>query len=136
MASDYGLRKTFREYLVPRGFDAMAVETRGVSVGAPDANYCKRGVEVWVEHKRIDERYRVTIRPAQVGWIERRLEHGGRVFVAARTRDELLLYHGNMIRELQELPVTEVRNLGRWRGRPSAWDWHTIEGLLMDLINL
>ena len=132
MASDYGLRKTFREFLVPRGFDAMAVETRGVSVGAPDANYCKHGVEVWVEHKRIEDG-RVTIRPAQVGWIERRLEHGGRVFIAARTRDELRLYHGDAIRPLQVRPVNEVAHLGLWRGRPSAWDWFAIEALLLDI---
>jgi len=131
MANDHGLRKTFREFLVPRGFDAMAVETRGVSTGAPDANYCKRGIELWIEHKRI-EKGRVTIRPAQVGWIERRLDHGGRVFIAARFRSDMRLYHGSAVRLLQDRPVAEVAYLGRWSGRPSAWDWRAIEAFLLD----
>ena len=125
MANDHGLRKIFRDNLRRLNFDVIAIETRGVSTGAPDTNYCGGGIEGWVEHKRM-EHGRVTIRPAQVGWIERRLDHGGRVFVAVRYQLKLWLFHGSSIRQLQTQKVEEVAHILHYDAGPGAWNWPDI----------
>ena len=89
----------------------------------PDLNYCKDGVEGWVENKACDH-WRCTIRPMQVGWAERRLIKGGRVFLAVRRCDtELWLYHGAMMRRLTVERLDVVPHLGHWRGGAARWDW-------------
>jgi hypothetical protein len=127
--ADGNLRKLFRSNL--KGFDMIAVETGSTDGGVPDLNYCKDGIEGWVEMKRV-EHWRVAIRPAQVGWAERRIAHGGRVFMAVRKeRNQLWLFRGEVIRALLDTRVDEVPSLGFWFGGPSKWDWTAIEQLLL-----
>jgi hypothetical protein len=123
--SDGELRQVFRKHL-SSSFDFQAVETGAVGDGVPDLNYCGGGVEGWVEMKKADH-WRASIRPAQVGWTERRLRYGGRVFVAVRrARDELWFFHGKAIRPLVKERIDEVENLGCWAGGPAKWDWKEI----------
>jgi hypothetical protein len=93
------LRKSFREH-IPQ-FDWCSLESGMTGRGIPDANYCYNGIEGWIEFKS-SHHWRVKMRPGQIGWIERRIDHGGRAYVAVR-RDasELWLYHGAVVRRLQ-----------------------------------
>ncbi len=128
--SDGELRKIFREHL--RDFDFVAVETGATAGGVPDMNYCKGAVEGWIENKACDH-WRCAVRPMQVGWIERRLRHGGRVFVAVRRdQDTLWLYHGSKIRELKSARLDAVATLGIWSGGTGCWDWQRIRQILID----
>lgn len=127
--SDGELRKVFRKYL--HTFDSIAVETGGTAGGVPDFNMCKNGIDVWVEMKAA-RHWRAVIRPSQVGWIERRLLHGGRVFIAIRRdMEELWLYHGVAIRTLIREPLDTIKPLGAWAGGPRDWDWVEIERILL-----
>jgi hypothetical protein len=127
--ADGELRKIFRKHL--HGFDLLAVETGGTSSGVPDHNYCKDGIEGWCEMKSADH-WRCTIRPMQIGWVERRLAHGGRVFCAVRRAGtELWLYHGSMMRRLASERLDAVPVLLQGHGGAAQWDWVVIERVLL-----
>lgn len=129
MSVDAGLRTIFRNYLPL--FDWQAIETGSVGGGVPDLNGCYCGVEVWIEMKKA-KHWRATIRPEQVGWAERRLDHGGRVFAAVRkSRDSLFLYHGSRLRDLCSERLDTVPALGRWDSGPARWDWNEIARILL-----
>lgn len=126
--ADAGLRTLFHHHL-PR-FDFAPIESGQTSIGIPDTNFCCDGIEGFLECKACDH-WRVEIRPGQVAWIERRIEHGGRVFIAVRRQHyELWLFHGCAIRDLVTKRLEEIPKLGRWNGGPAAWDWVMI-GLIL-----
>ena len=131
MTKDGGLRDVLRLHL-PH-FDFQPIEMFLLAAGVPDLNFCC-GKEGWIELK-MTRANAVTVRPAQVGWIERRLRHGGRVFVAVRrlrkNADELWLYHGRDARHIGAGGLTASTPLGRWDGGPVRWDWLGIESLLL-----
>jgi hypothetical protein len=130
MAVDAGLRQIIRERL-PQ-FDIVTIELGAVGAGAPDVNYCHAGIEGWIECKRADH-WRATIRPVQVGWAERRLDFGGRVYVAVRrTEDELWLLQGCMIRRLCSERLDEVPWPGAWSGGPARRDWKEVARILTE----
>lgn len=62
-----------------------------VGTGVPDINGCANGIEFWIEAK-IGTSGAFEIRPAQIAWLTRRYNRGGRVFVAVRERDTLSIY--------------------------------------------
>jgi len=127
--SDGELRKIYRKYL--KGGDLLPIETGGSISGVPDTNWCKKGTEVWIENKAADH-WRVTIRPMQIGWCERRLHHGGRVFCAVRrAQNELWLFHASKMRDLEDSRIDLVPNLGYWNGGAAKWDWAAIEQILL-----
>ena len=128
--SDGELRKIFRKHLT--GFDLLAVETGGTSGGVPDMNYARAGVEGWIEMKAADH-WRVTIRPMQIGWCERRLRHNPRVFCAVRRAGtELWLFHASQMRYLQTERLDSIPHLGMWTGGAARWDWSVVEATLLD----
>lgn len=127
MKQDGGLRRTFVQHLSQKKFHCLPIETGFVSPGVPDLNYCKRGIEGWIEMKRA-VRDRVKIRAAQVAWIEYRIDHGGRVFVAVVDGDRLSMFHGLSIRQLVDQKVSAVAHIAQWRGN---WDWASIEQILL-----
>ena len=134
---DDGLRRLFKTELEMLQFHCQSVETGGTGQGIPDTNFCCRGVEGWIEYKATDG-HAVTLRPEQIGWIERRVRCGGRVFIAVRRRheggarrglpvDELHLIPGYAARQarlggLRDPEVLSAR-LGLWQGGPSKWCW-------------
>jgi hypothetical protein len=126
--ADGDLRQIFRQHL-PR-FDWLAVETGLTSLGVPDSNYCYDGHEGWVEMKKANG-WRTRVSPAQVGWAERRLRHGGKVFVAIRKRKDLWLYTGWALRDLISGRIDAAYSIGQWTGGPAAWDWEKISGYLV-----
>jgi hypothetical protein len=129
--SDGELRRLFRRHLPT--FDFVSIETGLTAAGVPDLNFCRDGVEGWIECKRSDA-WRVRIEAAQVGWAERRLIHGGRVFAAVRRRrEELWLYSGWALRPLLSQRLDEVTPLGWWAGGPGRWDWEEVSVLLLSL---
>ena len=131
MSVDAGLRQIFRKHLPL--FDWQAIETGSVGGGVPDLNGCFNGVDVWIEMKKATH-WRATIRPEQVGWAERRLDHGGRVFAAVRQVIQgggLFLYHGSKLRDLCRERIDMVPALGWWEGGPAAWDWDEIAKILL-----
>src|SRR5580765_135563 len=100
--TDGNLRSIFQTY-IPQ-FHWQAVETWSTGQGVPDCNFCGKGIEGWIENKRTAA-WKVDMLPEQVGWIERRLRAGGRVFIAVRRKhfggikkgkpeDELWLFNG------------------------------------------
>jgi hypothetical protein len=129
MTVDAGLRVIFKQYL-PQ-FDWATIEVGAIGRGVPDANYCYEGVEGWIEYKSA-EHWRAKVRPEQVGWSERRISHGGRVFVAVRrAKTELWLYHGSELRRLKDERLDAVPALGHWTGGPGRWDWRKIGATLL-----
>lgn len=123
--SDGDLRRVFRKHLA--GVDFQAVETGATSSGVPDLNYAiEGGIEGWVEMKACDH-WRVSIRPMQVGWCERRLRFNPRVFCAVRRgRTELWFYHGSAMRKLKDERLDMVVPMGVWEGGPTRWGWNDI----------
>jgi len=110
----------------------------------PDDNWCLSGSEFWIEYKKSEANVLShNLSPHQIGWIERRLRAGGRVFVAVRLQwgsgprrgaamDALLLYHGREARALALGGLSGAgKPLGRWEGGPARWDWPEIEALLV-----
>jgi hypothetical protein len=126
--SDDELRKIFRRHMP--GVDWQAVETGSTGSGVPDLNGCRVGVEFWLEMKQATH-WRITIRPMQVAWCERRLRNGGRVFCAVRrAHDELWLFNAWAMRRLMTERLDAVESLGRWSGGAAAWNWSEITRLL------
>jgi Holliday junction resolvase len=95
----------------------------------PDNNACWKGREFWIEFKKVYGR-KVNVSPEQVGWAERRLRAGGKVYVAARKEGTLWLYSGWKLRDLKAGQVNQVLALGSWDGGPSAWQWTEIAAIL------
>jgi hypothetical protein len=141
---DGGLRAEFRNRL-PH-FDWASIETASTAGGVPDSNYCCGGCEGWIEFKRTAG-WTCPLRPAQVGWIARRVRHGGRVAVGLRQqapagprrdrRDRLWLLAGSAARELKSQGVGDAARLppgtvlGYWDGGPAGWDWAAVADLLL-----
>lgn len=140
MSVDDDLRPIFRRHLPM--LDQQSVETGGVSRGVPDTNWCCESVEGWIEFKATSG-YTVDLRPEQIGWIARRVRHGGRVHVAVRRRhdggprrgppvDELWIAHGVWVKELRTAGLrSNQAKLLRWTGGPARWDWSEVLDLLM-----
>jgi hypothetical protein len=143
MSDDGGLRPEFRSRL-PQ-FDWNSIETGAVSGGVPDSNYCCGGVEGWIEFKWTAG-WTVPLRPGQVGWICRRVRHGGRVLIGVRQRrspsprvegrDRLWLLQGSAAREFKVRGLEHANKcpetlLGWWDGGPSKWDWAAVSDLLL-----
>lgn len=132
---DGGLRQLFKKHLPE--FHWQAIETFITGSGVPDINGCLDGVEVWIENKfaKGKRRIRVSVSPAQVGWIEQRLRHGGRVFIAVRYTtaklDTLYLLHGSAARELASGTAPEAIAIGAWDGGPARWGWGKVKDLLL-----
>jgi hypothetical protein len=133
MARDGDLRAIFRRNLP--GFDLQAIETGGTGRGTPDDNYCHKGCEGWLEHKKVSG-WAVPLRPEQIGWALRRIRHGGRVWICVRRKDdELWMVWGRWAAELKAhglrgLQMTPLDDLWMWNGGPARWDWTRIAQLL------
>ena len=133
--SDGNLRTIFRERL-PR-LHWQSIETAMTGGGVPDSNYCADGVEGWLEYKATTG-WAVTLRPAQIGWIARRVRAGGRVYVAVRQqgagRDNLWLFHGRHVKDarVDGLRGTWARAAASWHEGPQCWNWKAVERALLE----
>lgn len=138
MTTDGGLSQLFRKHLPD--VDFARIETWSTGQGVPDVNGCCEGAEFWIEMKATSGRA-VTISPEQVAWAERRLRHGGRVFLAVRRQhdggprkgpavDELWLFTGAQTRWIatEGLPSD---HFWFWAGGPRSWDWGEIKRILL-----
>jgi len=136
---DGGLSQLIQRYL-PH-FDWQRIESSAIASGVPDLNGCYNGVEVWLELKQTGA-WALDIRPAQIGWAEKRVRHGGRVFMAVRRHcfagprkpavDELHLFGGHQVRDLSAWGLkSDAPRLGIWIGRPANWNWKEIETILL-----
>lgn len=130
MARDGGLGPIFRAN-IPEAHWQM-VETGGTGLGVPDANYCLRGAEGWVELKRV-EGWRVpSLQPTQVAWAEQRLRAGGRVFLAARKGSLFWFFHGSAARAvLLDGVRCATPPLVTGEGGPARWPWAEVRGHLL-----
>ena len=101
-----------------------AIESGLTSRGIPDSHYCLEGASGSFEYKKCAH-WRVSMRPEQVGWIERQLRSGGRVFIAVkRADDEVWLLHGRAARHikvdgLRTLPKHSI--FGMWKRQEIPW---------------
>lgn len=140
MGSDGGLWPDgFKKYSTRP--DWQRIESALTGGGIPDINGCLDGVEAWVELK-FTTAWSVAFRPAQIGWAERRMRAGGRVWLATRRRhsggpqkgpatDELWIHRGSDMRGVLDSGL----HLGpspalHFRGGPSHWDWDAVERLM------
>lgn len=139
MSIDGGLRKLFREHVAG---DWASIESPFTSGGIPDSNFCINGIEGWLELKQT-KGHAVTLLPAQIGWISRRVRNGGRVYIAVRqqapagprreARDSLWLFHGMWAKRAK---VDGLRGAWSeqalvWHGGPSQWDWAAVQARLV-----
>ncbi len=134
MARDGDLRAIFRRKL-PQ-FDWQPIESPLTSRGIPDTNACGNGIEFWIENKKTDG-WAVGLRPEQVGWIKRRVRHGGKVWIAVRRKDnELWMVRGKWATELKagglrKLQMLPLNDLWSFSGGPAQWDWPIVAELLV-----
>lgn len=141
MSIDGGLRQLFRQHLPM--FDWCSLESSSTGGGIPDSNFCHEGIEGFVEFKQT-QGWAVTLAPVQVGWVARRVRHGGRVWVAVRQRadagprraavDALWLIPGRLAREAKELGLRGPAGAcaAVQRGGPSkGWDWDAVAAVLL-----
>lgn len=125
MSADDGLRALFHQNL--KRAQWTPIETGSTAAGVPDSEFCfPGGIQGWVEHKRAKANA-IVIRDMQIGWIERRVRLGGRVFIAVKRRKELFLYHGKDVRALKIGGLNGAHPLGKWT---SPWRWPEVEELL------
>ena len=123
---DGGMRQLFFRGLPD--FDWVAVETGSTSVGAPDSNFCRAGVEGWLELKKTTGQT-VKFRPLQPGWIVRRIAHGGLVRIAVRQEtldtDRLWVFDGADVARIvtEGLRGASAYALLQQDGGPKKWDW-------------
>jgi hypothetical protein len=135
MSDDGGLRGLFTEHLPD--FHWVPIETGGTGRGVPDSNYCCDNIDGWIEFKQT-RGYAVTLRPEQIGWLQRRAKAGGLVHVGVRRwndrgDDELWLLAGaaaSVIRQ-QGLRRGHSYVCGVWDGGPARWDWNIVRRLLL-----
>lgn len=136
---DGGLRPIFREHL--REFHWQSVETGGTGLGCPDSNYCFDGEHAWIEYKQTDG-LACTLRPEQVGWIIKRTNAGGKVYVATRRWhdggprkgppiDKLYLHEGRWARELKTNGLYGAPAILAMDGGPRGWDWDAVRAALL-----
>jgi hypothetical protein len=129
---DGRLRQLFKAHLPE--FDWQSIDVTS-GRGVPDSNACYDGIELWIEHKATKGQ-RVIVRPEQVAWIERRLRHGGRVFIAVRRfnsrTDELFLLCGAAARFLARGQWPSTLALSHWQGGPARWNWPEIKTILLE----
>ena len=85
MSIDDGLRPLICRNL--RTVDWQSIESGLTGLGIPDLNGCVDGHEFWVECKATSA-WAVAIDTEQIMWAERRIRHGGRVFLAVRRRHD------------------------------------------------
>lgn len=104
----------------------QSIETGTTGAGVPDANYCCDGIEGWIEFKTVNHN-KVTLRPSQIGWIERRIRNGGRCFIAVRRRHELFLFDGENSRSLD---LKKSIFLFYSFGGPAKWNWNVVAEFL------
>lgn len=126
---------------IPHPVHWTRIETGDVSEGVPDVNGCLNGVECWVELKATDA-WAVSIRPMQIGWTERRIRSGGRVYMLTRRRhsggprkgpaiDELWIHHGRDMRHVLDLGLQRGPPPAlQFGGGPACWDWDAVRRLL------
>jgi len=148
--ADAGLSDIFVKSL--KSVHWQKIETWSTGQGVPDLNGCspstwkdERGFEFWIECKKTaGSRLAHNLSPEQIGWIERRLRFGGRVFVAVRrlrpaglrlgrALDELHLFHGSAVRGLAKAGIAGLgapAPLGVWENGPARWNWAEIKALL------
>jgi len=138
MSVDGGLRQEFRKRLPD--FHWTSIESGLTAAGIPDSNYCKDGVEGWVEFK-LTSSFRVRIDPFQVAWHERRFRARGLTFLAVRYQhgggprkgapiDSLYVYRGDRIRAVFREGLSVTPELV-FPGGPSAWRWSEVGQLLL-----
>ena len=138
---DGGLRALFREHL-PQ-FDWQSIESGLTGGGIPDSNFCRDGVEGWIEFKQTPG-HAVTLKPEQVGWIARRVRRGGRVWIAVRqkapsgprteARDALWLIPGRHAPQAKMGGLRAVETLpgvADWHHGPACWDWQAVADVLV-----
>lgn len=163
MTIDGGLRALFRRHITSAQW--TTIETGMTAQGVPDAEFCfppvplsqckgsavdyshlsttKPGVQGWIEYKTTSG-WAVTLRPEQIGWLDRRQRLGGRAFVAVRRVanrgakvDELWLYKLTTLVTPQALRTGGLRGVEPdYRGAdgPQNWDWKKIEAILRGTI--
>jgi hypothetical protein len=120
---DGGLRGIFRKHL--KEVDWTSIETGMTGRGVPDSNGCYHGSEFWIEYKKTTG-LKIKLRPEQIVWIDKRVRHGGRVFVAVRRQkkktDELWIFDGGDVVGLARNGL-RCSALGIWDGGPKHWEW-------------
>lgn len=111
--------------------DMCRIET-DMGDGVPDVNH----VHGWTELKTTNG-WKVQLRPAQIGWISRRVRRGGRVTVVVRQqgsgRDSLWVVPGSLVRELAEGGLHRMEtdlSVTQQDGCPDEWDWGAIRDAL------
>lgn len=136
---DGGLWKHVRAGL--GGWDLQRIETALTGGGVPDANGCCDGIEVWIELKWTAG-WKPRIRPEQIGWAERRIRHGGRVFMLTWRRtdggprspaaSELWIHRGTDMRHVADLGLRDAPPpVLRLPDGPSRWNWALVGETLL-----
>jgi hypothetical protein len=102
---DGGARAMFKKN-IPE-FHWTPIETGALLSGVPDTEYCTpTGVTGWIEFKYWYPGKRCPmLRPAQIGWIEKRLRHNGRVFIGVVKGREVFVIDGKYCRDITESPL-------------------------------
>jgi hypothetical protein len=101
-SSDNGLRAIFKANI--KEFHWTPVETWALTSGVPDTEYCTpEGVTGWIEFKAwYPGKQCPRLRPAQIGWIEKRLRHNGRVFIGVIRGKDIFVVDGKYCRDITE----------------------------------
>lgn len=132
MARDGNLGPLFQKKIERAHF--QSVETFSTGRGVPDLNYCIDGTEGWIELKDVKRGWKPIFQAEQIGWMERRVRNGGKVFVAVRVRidrDALYIFPGGKSRILRDGGIRATSpNLVSYGG-PAYWDWEAVRKLLV-----
>jgi len=98
------------------------VESKEVSPGFPDINFCVNGVEGWVELKHGTDKKPPTLRPTQCAWFRRRVGVKGNCWlllaVAVGRDNYFYLLHGKDVPAL-----VKANGIEDWTKNNIAW-WH------------
>jgi hypothetical protein len=128
---DGNLRRIFRDHLKTAQWSS--IETGATAGGVPDSEYCfytaNGGGQGWIEFKAV-KGWRVTLQPAQVSWISRRVRLGGVAWIAAVKDDVLYMVHGLYVHDLHNDGLRGAPWARLFHGGPRGWDWQQVECML------
>lgn len=108
--------------------DWQRIESGLTLRGMPDTNLCSRGVESWIELKVI-RGAKLSIRPTQIVWHERRARAGGRSFVIGANDVTLMVWQGTDIRRLAH---EGARVPALFVGELKTLNWARVEQILTE----
>lgn len=105
MINEKQFRRMIVQIIESVGGHVSMIESPELSPGAPDLNWCIRGMEGWTELKVSKKGEAPNIRKTQRAWIRRRVQAGGRVNLLCyyNPKDTIIMLAGECLEDVKTM---------------------------------